>query len=196
MSATIPDLWSDRISQSALAPRAILAAQAERLSQKTGGLVEGELYEDRNDNNIILRLDLFAPAIGYRETLLKARHREDRVYPVTITAVGLGPKAPPPIGVEGEADLPERTATSQDAFLDLVRQVLTSEETVASMGSAVARSNEVHPPALEVRPEQETETAQELEEQRLALMEKMRKDVAAFVAIVKGGPPPSPKPTR
>src|SRR4051812_49307568 len=121
MSTTIPDLWSDKISQSILAPRAILAAQAERLSRRTGGLVEGQLDAQENENNMVLRLDLFALALGFRETILTARHRQDRVYPVTIIAACFPPKAPTVFGVEDEPALPERTATSQDAFIDLVR---------------------------------------------------------------------------
>ena len=92
------------------------------------------------------RLRLNCAALGnYRHRLLTAIHKANWVYPVTVEAECF----------ETESGNPLRGAKSQEAFLTLVKQVLTSDDVRSVIESLIARSNEEKVDAADTPPSAE-----------------------------------------
>jgi hypothetical protein len=174
MSTTIPDLWSDDIRVDILTPLAILRAQEDLIGQKTQGILEGEVRTTSNDTWMLHQLGLIAPALNhYRVTLLTAKHRQDMVYPVSVTAPCFAPK-PRSLLAIGAIRLPgqspdQRDAATQEEFIELVRQVLHSDDVRASIQSLIALSNDprsVEQFTTQAQPDTDGTTPSESEEPR------------------------------
>lgn len=146
MTTTIPDLWSDDIKVDILTPLAILRTQVTFLERKTQGVLRADVFTTEADDWVQHQLDLIAPALHqYRTTLLTARHHRDRVYPVTIQAECFFPKREfTTVSVRTATETPpdQREASTQEQFIELVRQVLQSEHVRSIIQSLIARSNE------------------------------------------------------
>lgn len=151
MTTAIPDLWAPDIKVDVLPPLAILKAQESLLARKTQGMLEAKLSTMEAENLVQHQLDLIAPSLNfYRERLLTATHDRTMLYPVTITANCFYPK--PRTQIEAIASqiknsldqpLPQREAATDEDFVQLVRQVLQSEQVRALISSLLARIN--HP---------------------------------------------------
>jgi hypothetical protein len=151
MPATIPDLWPDDIRVDVLTPLAILRTQAGLLSSKTQGTLLAQVMTTTTDEWVQYQLDLIAPLLErYRVSLLTARHQLEEAYPVTVTARAFLPNPAkrrlfvPPDFVKIPSDLPadQRVASTQEEFIELVREVLQSATTRSRIQSLIARGNE------------------------------------------------------
>jgi hypothetical protein len=83
-------------------------------------------------------LELVAPALGYRETLLEVSHQQNRIYPATVRM---------PENIRWSTD-PERyaqhaIASSPDQLLELLRVALRSQPARSAINTLLARSNEL-----------------------------------------------------
>jgi hypothetical protein len=153
MTTAIPDLWAEDIKVDVLPPLAILKAQEGLLARKTQGMLEAKLTTLESENLVQHQLDLVAPSLNfYRERLLTATHDRVRLYPVVVTAECFTPKPQgffaslqtlPPVLTR--ALIPEsiqRKAATEEEFIQLVREVLQSEEVRALISSLIACINQ------------------------------------------------------
>lgn len=133
MSATIPNLWPDDITVDVVTPAAILKAQASQLAASTKGLLLAEVNASRAGSQVVHQLDVIAPALGgYRHRLLQVSHRQDRVYPATVSGPGL----------EALSEWGDKEAYTQQELLKLIGASLQSGEAKSLLLSLIARSNE------------------------------------------------------
>lgn len=159
MNTAIPDLWSDDIKVDVLPPLAILKAQEGLLARKTQGMLEAKVTTTESENLVQHQLDLIAPSLNfYRERLLTATHDRLMLYPVIVAAecfapnveVSQGPLAPIHLTAKAMTDMhrvliPEafqRKATTDEEFVQLIREVLQSTEVRALIASLIARINQ------------------------------------------------------
>ena len=163
--ATIPNLWPDDIQVDVLPPVAILRAQENMLANKTQGILHAELTATETEHFVQHHLDLVAPALnGYRERLLSASHRKDRIYPVTVAADCLSPKQTHLVGLmpqpstEDNAELQkpnEKLAATQNELLEIIRSVLHSADTRSLIQSLIAKSNEINKSEVQTQEQSE-----------------------------------------
>lgn len=152
MANTIPKLWPEDIKVDILAPLVILRAQANALAEITQDILRAEVRSTTTEKMEIHRLDLIATVFRSRHRILKARHRRDRAYPVTIEATCFDPEPPKTLLERGLAQLAQeslvskpprgRRAATQQEFISLVGEVLRSAEVRSLIDSLIARSNE------------------------------------------------------
>jgi len=147
MDSPIPDLWAERIRADVLPPAVILRAQESFLTKRTQGILEAKVFTVANESQLQHHLDLIAPALEhYRITLLTANHKREMVYPVTVTSEAFVKGSQSVVtAVKAEVNSPpanQRQATTQEEFIQLVREALHSNEVVGMMQSLIARSNE------------------------------------------------------
>lgn len=135
MNAIAEDLWpSDIAKEKVSTPISILRAQAARLGQKTGNLVEGRVDTLAREDRIYHRFRLLAPALdNYTYELFRVSH------PATMY----------PIRVEEEPDQTQREKLisskrkmihSEDEFVEWLRSVLASELTRRVVEALVSQS--------------------------------------------------------
>lgn len=154
MAVTLPDLWSDDIQVSVVTPLVILRSQVAYLERKTQGILRADVATSSSDAWLLHQFDLIAPALrDYRRTLFTAKHNKDMIYPVYVQADCFAPANPfamvSAVAIGGSpAD--QRTANTQDEFIDLVRSVFRSGQVRSIIQSLIARSND----ATETRPDQ------------------------------------------
>lgn len=149
MTSNTKSLWPAQIKPDILSPRQILSAQANALTLLTKGVLVGELSEDKKDDEVILTLDMLAPAINYRHRVLTARHPVGLLYPVLLDADVFRPKgimALQGIGGIFEGKKSASQADSDDELVKLVERVLTSSAIVSMAQSLIALSNEARTP--------------------------------------------------
>lgn len=159
MTTAIPDLWAEDIKVDVLPPLAILKAQEGLLARKTQGMLMAKLTTMEAENLVQHQLDLIAPSLNfYRERLLTATHDRSMLYPVTVAAecfarkveISQGTLAPIQLAAKAMTDLhralvPEsiqRKAATDTEFVQLVREVLQSEQVRALISSLIARINQ------------------------------------------------------
>jgi hypothetical protein len=117
------DFWPDDIGTTdLLTPLAILREQSAALGPKTNNLVTGEVVTSASGGNFIHRLNLDAPALGYRYELLQVLH-QIQLYPVWGSFAGKSTK------LDDEA-----------AFREWLRAVLSSDETKRIVRALIAQS--------------------------------------------------------
>jgi hypothetical protein len=93
MPSSVNSLWPEQIKPGILSPRQILSTQASALSGMTKGVLVGELTESkREDELVVLTLDMYAPLIDYRHRVLTASHSSVLPYPVLLDAAVFRPK--------------------------------------------------------------------------------------------------------
>jgi hypothetical protein len=159
MSEGIPNLWPEDVKADIVSPRSILAVQAEQLAIRTRGLLEARIDTTRQLPFLIHQFDLFAPVLGLRHNLLIATHKEVAVYPVRVKAECFIPrrKILGDFSTMGElagallhhANAPEpdeRDAGTEAEFIELLRQILHSDEVKSIIQSLIAGSNEIARP--------------------------------------------------
>jgi hypothetical protein len=146
MANAVKSLWSPQIKPDVLSPRQILNVQAAALAEMTGGVLVGELLErNKDDEQVVFTLNMFAPTIKYRQQVLVARHALGLLYPVALDAEVFRPKGLLPAGnvfdrLTGKK--PESQADNDEELVMLVGKVLQSSEVVSQAQSLIALSNE------------------------------------------------------
>lgn len=149
MITAIPDLWSEDINVNVLPPIAVLKTQESLLARKTQGMLQAKVTTTETDKLVQHSLDLIAPGLNfYRERLLSATHGREMLYPVTITSEAF---APQPLNVTQalgavfkrslDPSVIQRRAATDEDFIQLVREVLHSEQVRALIHSLIARIN-------------------------------------------------------
>lgn len=102
MPVKIEDLWPDLGASAIVTPAAILKTQATALSQKTKGLLQGEVTTWANSGSIYHRFNLLVPALdNYRYGLL-AVHHSPVLYPIVVDD---GPSGVPQLKLQDEGEL-------------------------------------------------------------------------------------------
>jgi hypothetical protein len=157
MTTAIPDLWPSDIKVDVLPPIAILKVQEGSLARRTQGMLQAKLTTTETETLVQHQLDLIAPSLNfYRERLLAATHDRIMVYPVTVTAGSFAPKPDDGKGLGGHTKSAidsigrhltglggdQRKAATDAEFLQLIRDVLHSEEVRALIYSLIARINQ------------------------------------------------------
>ncbi len=149
MATDILDLWGDAIKTDILTPLVILKMQAGLLRRKTKGMILGDITVQRNDDIQQIFFDLQAPAVGVaRVRVLGASHRVNIVYPVVVEAEPLSTfhdeDVPLPTWFKAESDWSSaKTARTEEAFVEILKCVLQSQQLNSVIQSLIARSNEV-----------------------------------------------------
>lgn len=167
MSATIPSLWPDDIRVDILPPLVLLKVQAAKIGELTRGVLDAEVTTVTGQSDFVVhRLDLIAPELDdSRYRILSATHRSE-FYPVVIEAEVFRPRpkkipltaafaaqvvGPLALGVPEVSTDPDRwphpddwrpVASSQEEFVDRLREVLRSPPVRATIDSLLARSYE------------------------------------------------------
>jgi hypothetical protein len=151
MSAEIPTVWPNDVAEEVISPLAFLRVQANALGRLTRGLVEGDVTTVSGDSSRILhRLDLYAPALEYRQRVLTAAHGEDALYPVEVRADTF--RAPRPVTFSGSRAASKsedesekwggKSASTYQELIEVVSEVLRSPQVRSAIQSMVARSSE------------------------------------------------------
>ncbi len=124
----IPDLWPGDISEKTdiLMPVTILREQAAALTQRTKGLLEGNVRSENPKypgDDFVHRFELVAPALdNYRYELFFVAH-DLTGYPARVCFDGKEPKA-----------------ETQEAFVNLLRIVFNQGKTKGAIQSLLAQS--------------------------------------------------------
>lgn len=161
MADTIPDLWGEGIGINVLTPAMILNTQAANIQRRTQGIIVAELLSRDLKVANELNFDIKSRDSKHRTRLLVCRSAHDEVYPVWVTSKSLEQRSVPSPNVWGNmarSELPtslpdwltlnndERAMTKiafgQDAFIEVIGQVLSSDYVAGKINSMIARSNE------------------------------------------------------
>ena len=126
------DLWPDVIATapSERAPVVILREQAVALGKKTKNLVEGAVgrgeHQSFGSQDFIYRFWLRAPALEYRVLLFTVEHPIE-FYPLSLS-----------VERSGESVI----VNDEPAFLDALKAVFSSDDTVRTVQSLIAQSTD------------------------------------------------------
>lgn len=132
MQDVIPDLWPDEIARTTVpTPLAILNIQANKLRDKTHGIIEAQVQ--RLTDNIKKRefyyFDIVAPALeGYTLRLFTAHHEVSLVYPILVMWGGFEE------GFE--------SASTPEEMYHFLQIIFGSRDTKSRLMSLIAQSNE------------------------------------------------------
>lgn len=158
MATAIPDLWPSDIDLQVVPPLNILKAQEATLAQKTKGILQAKVSTTVTDKLVQYDLDLIAPALNfYRERILSVTHDNGFIYPVRITSEVFDPNTSMSLSrlqraMSADPGRSQRTAATEEEFINLVRQVLQSNDVRALIQSLIARSNELNEKAAQDMP--------------------------------------------
>lgn len=145
MAETIPNLWSEDISNDVLPPLAILHAQAELLAQITKGLVAAEVItetdateEEGSIQHVQHHVELTAPALNAaRYRILTVYHKRELVYPASVEAECFEPN-----DYDDYESFAWPEALREEDFLKIMKTTLRSKKVTSLIHSLIARSNE------------------------------------------------------
>jgi hypothetical protein len=135
MAGGIPSLWPTDIRVDVRTPLAILRSQVDPLFQLTKGLLIAKITTQMDDKGawVSHTFELVAPTLAeYRYTVIEANHAKDRVYPVTVMAIG--------VGQTEFGGWP--VAQTEEEFIEMVGHALRSPEVRSVIQSLLARINE------------------------------------------------------
>ncbi|MBL8795845.1 MAG: hypothetical protein JNM56_18215 [Planctomycetia bacterium] len=158
MATAIPDLWPSDIDVQVVPPLDILKAQEATLAQKTKGILQAKVSTTATDKLVQHDLDLIAPSLHfYRERILSVTHDRGFIYPVRVSSGVFDPNTSMRLSQLQQALLADpgrnqRIAATEEEFINLVRQVLQSDEVRALIQSLIARSNELNRKAAQDMP--------------------------------------------
>jgi hypothetical protein len=138
MSNQIEDLWPDISPAAIVTPASILKTQATALSQKTNGLLQGEVRTSANQGALYHQFILVVPALeNYRYGLLRIRHTLANVYPVYID------ERPEPLRSVLNIPWVEDTAKAlkdEGEFREFLRETFASTETKRILENLLAQA--------------------------------------------------------
>ena len=116
------DLWGEIAPEHARTPVVILKEQAALLAKKTQGVIEANVVSSISSNQFVHRFRLTVPALeDYIYELFSISHAAS-VYPV-------------------EAEPHGAILSDEKAFVDWLRDKLSSEETKRIIGNLLAQAN-------------------------------------------------------
>jgi hypothetical protein len=126
----VNDLWPDEFGMGTQKPPfAILREQADRLATKTKGLVEGLVTTEGNQSRLFHVFYLRVPSMeGYTYRLLRVTQPLDPWYPLHVSATDSGGKEY------------TRKADSEEQFIAILREILSSEGTKRIMAALLANA--------------------------------------------------------
>jgi hypothetical protein len=143
MTPSIPDLWPQSFGEPPEpTPSAIFRQQGLLLGKKTDNLVYGEVQSRSHPSGEFAHvLEVVAPLLAYRQILAVAYHKVD-AYPAKI---GL-PNLRSPWNHFGfpTCDSP-REVKSAAEFMEELRSILQSEDTIKLLQTLIAQSTEPVP---------------------------------------------------
>lgn len=140
MTANALDLWPAEFRVEPLKPLRVLQFQRDILSQKTGDRLRAEIVTTNKGSPVrtpdewtgpeeVHKFEIVAPALNdYRHQLLVCVHQREFAYPCLVIA------DPDGEGVE---------ASTQEEFLQLVKNVLSAKSTRALIESLLVRIAEI-----------------------------------------------------
>jgi hypothetical protein len=164
MPDTIPNLWPKEIKVDVQTPLAILRVQAELLSKVTRGILEGDVETESSKEKMQHRLVVIAPAYnGYRHTLVTVVYNSDLPYPAEVRAAALAEKVARPSVIDlsslgSNYNTVYPTANSDEQMQALVKRALHSDQTLATILSLIAKSNEANATSRSTNGEKKPET--------------------------------------
>jgi hypothetical protein len=123
------DFWTDI----ATAPRRVTALslmkqQAVRLGKHTNNLLEGDVSSNINGERLVHRFRISVPTLDYSYELFRISHDVVVLYPVNVESSKTY--------YHGKSQL---TLDSEEAFMDWLKNVLSSDETKRVLGSLLAQ---------------------------------------------------------
>jgi hypothetical protein len=144
------DLWPDDIRLDPLSPLKILRHQAERLSERTRGLLTAEVlttteptdseYLAPSGKETVHRFEITVPKLkGYRYQMFECRHDSEQIYPVYIEADD-----------NHEIDTDDETAATQDELMLILRKLFASKQhrgVITSLLTRIAEADTKQVPA-------------------------------------------------
>lgn len=177
MSSISDDLWPDDVkSQEFLTPDEILTKQAGHLTERTGGLIAGnvvreEVKSESEETKVVLRFEIASARVDKRIKLFEAAHRDGFEYPVSLTPPSdelpnyLKEKYYQPgmseimsIITQNQFDLLKQkgcwiendwVASSPIAFANKVQSILSMPSVKSAVMSLLAKSKEIGGPKAE-----------------------------------------------
>jgi hypothetical protein len=136
MTSPPRDLWPELPPEIDTGPWSILREQAEALTRKTGGRLQGQVYRYARGNQFYLSFRIVIPNLdGDYEYELFQIHHGAEMYPVILDSGR--PEEPVAIKVAGR----QRSLNSQQEFIEWLTEVLRSNHTQRVLGTLLAQSN-------------------------------------------------------
>ena len=128
MSGNIPNLWPEEIIiATEITPKSILLRQAQVLTERTRGRVQGEVATKVLGRDFTHTFSLVTPGLdNYRYFLLRARHSIEQIYPIKVFVA--------------ENDDTGRELASEEQFYEVLQRVLQDKKTMHIIRSLVAQS--------------------------------------------------------
>lgn len=128
MSGKIPNLWpDDLILNTEVTPKSIMLRQAQVLTERTRGRLQGEVSTKVLGRDFTHTFCLIVPGLdNYRHFLLRVRHSIEQIYPARIFVT--------------ESDDTGRELTDEEQFYKILGLVLKDQKTMHVIRSLVAQS--------------------------------------------------------
>lgn len=128
----IPNLWPvDQVRVDVLTPLAILRVQAAKLKEISRGLLEAEVATTTTDKRVSHSLDVIAPMIHYRQSLLTVTHARVIVYPAGVSWATF----------DGEKFSED---SSQEELITTLGEILKSGYVISVLQSLLAQVNDTN----------------------------------------------------
>ena len=119
------DLWPDEAftQLTVLPPLQILREQGNSLTERTRGVLRGDVTTSTTDNKFTHHLAVEAPSLDYRIVVVRVTHSATKLYPADVLVVGTG--QPGMIGrALSERDL--RSALAKALRTDRVKGIVSA----------------------------------------------------------------------
>lgn len=128
MVGKIPNLWPEELVLDAeVTPKSIMCRQAQVLTEKTRGRVQGEVSTKVLGRDFTHSFYLVVPGLdNYRHFLMRVRHSIEQVYPAKVFFT--------------ESDDTGREVPGEEVFYEAVRRVLQDARTIHVVRSLIAQS--------------------------------------------------------
>lgn len=128
MSGNIPNLWPEEIIiATEITPKSILLRQAQVLTERTRGRVQGEVATKVLGRDFTHTFSLVTPGLdNYRHFLLRARHSIEQIYPIKVFVA--------------ENDDTGKELPGEEQFYEVLQRVLQDKKTMHIIRSLVAQS--------------------------------------------------------
>ena len=133
----IPDLWGDEINADVLPPLVVLKLQAQKLHQRTQGLLTARVHTvtTSSTNENCHKMELHSPTINCTEPILEVRHQVLVPYPVSIYILE-------PIEWDDGTKSKEQLYLNASVLIQKLRIALQSPPIRSAIDSLLAMSNE------------------------------------------------------
>lgn len=141
--ATLEDLWPPDIKVEVLSPALILKHQADLITQKTKGVVVGEVRTVPHVQRTTYILRLASESGDYVYEAVRISHEQQKPYPCFVSASCFDSEGS--LHAEARLEYTENTLklSSDEEVKDVLRQVLGSEETTSALQSMLARATDL-----------------------------------------------------